>query len=92
MARKSNTDLMFEFVEDYLNGNMERMFFDLDFDYYFIKYYPSMERRNAAMAECFAYYLSEAGIDCSEGLSDDAHKALIQRQWDAFHEALHDGM
>lgn len=92
MGRKSNTELMFEFVQDYLDGHTERMFFDLDFNHYFIKYYPAMERHNPDMAECFAYYLSEQGIDVSDGLSDDQHKKLIRSQWEKFSEALEDDL
>jgi hypothetical protein len=91
MGRKSNAQKMFDFVQEYLNGEMERMFFDLDFDHYFIEYYPAMERQNPDMAGCFAYYLSEQGIDVSEGLSDDQHKKLIQRQWLKFSVTLQDG-
>lgn len=92
MPRKSNTQLMFDFVKDYLDGNMQRMFFDLDFDYYFIQYYPAMQRKDPEMAECFAYYLSEQGVDISDGLSDSQHKKLIRRQWKQFNDALDDGL
>ena len=92
MARKSYTELMFEFVQEYISGDMPRMFFDLDFDHYFIKYYPAMERLNPDMAGCFAYYLSEHGVDVSEGLSDAQHKNLIRRQWKKFSAALKDGL
>ncbi|MFP3154963.1 hypothetical protein LQZ18_11180 [Lachnospiraceae bacterium ZAX-1] len=92
MARKSNAELMFQFVQDYLDGNMPRMFFDLDFDHYFIQYYLAMERQDSDMAQCFAYYLSEQGIDMSDGLSDAQHKKLIKSQWKKFTAALHSGM
>lgn len=92
MGRKSNTELMFAFVQEYLNGDMPRIFFDVDFDHYFIKYYLAMERQNPDMAGCFAYYLSEQGVDVSDGLSDDRHKKLIRKQWKKFSAALDDGM
>lgn len=92
MGRKSNTELMFEFVQEYISGDMPRMFFDLDFDHYFIKYYPAMERQNPDMAGCFAYYLSEQGVDVSDGLSDTEHKKLIRKQWKEFSAALQDGI
>ena len=59
MPRKSNTQLMFDFVLEYIDGDMERMFFDMDFNHYLIKYYPAMERQDSEMAECFAFYLAE---------------------------------
>lgn len=40
---------------------------------------------------CFAYYVSEQGVDVSDGLSDDQHKKLIRRQWKKFMNALEDG-
>ena len=92
MPRKSHTKLMFEFVQDYLSDEMERMFFDLDFNYYLIEYYPAMARQNPDMADCFVYYLSERGMDVSENLSDTEHKKLIHRQWNEFQSALKDGL
>ena len=92
MARKSNTQLMFDFVTEYLDGDMERMFFDLDFNHYLIQYYPAMERQDSEMAECFVFYLAERGVDVSEHLSDEQHRQLIQRQWDQFNDAIDDGM
>ncbi len=92
MPRKSNTQLMFDFVLEYIGGVMERMFFDMDFNHYFIKYYPAMERQDSEMAECFAFYLAEQGVDVSNHLSDDQHKKLIRRQWDQFNAAIKDGI
>ncbi len=92
MGRKSNAELMFEFVQKYIDGDMPRLFFDLDFDHYFIKYYPALERLNPDMAGCFAYYVSEQGVDVSNGLSDAQHKKLIRRQWKKFTSALDDGL
>ncbi len=90
MARKSNTQLMFDFVLEYLDGDMERMLFDLDFNHYLIKYYPAMERQNTEMAECFVFYLAERGLDVSDHLSDEQHKELIRRQWELFNEGMND--
>lgn len=75
MSRKSNTEQMFEFIKEYLDGNMERMFFDLDFGHYLIKYYPAMERQDPDMAGCFAYYLAERGADISSALPMSSTKA-----------------
>ena len=91
MARKSNTQLMFEFVQEYLDGHMSRISFDLDFNHYLIKYYPAMERQDSDMAECFAYYLSEQGVDVAGSLSDEQHKTLIKKQWKQFTQAVDAG-
>jgi hypothetical protein len=89
---KTGLDFMMEFVQEYLNGEKDRMIFDIDFDHYLIENYPEMERIDPEMAECFAFYLSEEGIDRTEGLSDSQHKTLIRRQFKAFSKALKDGM
>lgn len=91
MKKGNHTDFMIAFVQDYLNGDNSRMEFDLDFDHYLIQHYPGMERENPAAAECFAFYLSEEGIDRSENLSDAEHKKLIRRQFKEFKDALNDG-
>ncbi|AMC93659.1 hypothetical protein AOC36_06565 [Erysipelothrix larvae] len=83
---KSNSKYMYSFVLDYLVGNKDRMDFDLDFNYYLIKHFPAMHRRNEYEADCFAYYLEEEGYDVSENLSDTQHKALIKKQWKQFVE------
>jgi hypothetical protein len=89
---KKGLDFMVEFVRDYLSGEKDRMIFDIDFDHYLIENYPEMEREDPEAAECFAFYLSEEGIDRTDGLSDSRHKSLIRKQFKAFHDALRDGM
>lgn len=83
---------MITFVQDYLKGDSTRLDFDLDFDHYLIEHYPKMERENSAVAECFYYYLSEQGIDCSDNLADSEHKKLIRKQFNKFQAALADGL
>ena len=91
MPKNKSVEFMLTFVQDYLDGETERCFFDMDFDHYFIQHYPSMERFNSSLAECFAFYLSEEGIDRSESLSDGEHKRLIRRQYKKFLAAMKDG-
>jgi hypothetical protein len=44
-----------------------------------------MEHENSSLAECFAFYLAEQGFDKAVNLfSDDEHKKLITKQWNAF--------
>lgn len=92
MKKSKHFDFMIDFVQDYFSGDNSRMGFDLDFNHYLIEHYPGMERENPDAAECFFFYLSEEGIDCSDGLSDAEHKILIQRQFDKFAAALNDGV
>jgi hypothetical protein len=63
----------------------------LDFIHYLIKHYPSMERKNRDLAECFNFYLAEQGFDQGQGLSDSVHKKLIRRQFKEFKSAMRDG-
>ena len=83
---------MMEYVQDYLNGDTERLIFDLDFNYYLAENYPAMERKDPDMADCFVFYLSEDGVAKTEGLSDAQHKKLIRKQFKAFTDALADGL
>lgn len=92
MAKQKSIEFMMEFVERYLNGDMNRMFFDLDFNHYLIQHYPKMEREAPEMAGCFAFYLADEGIDRTEGLSDAQHKKLIRRQFKEFTDACSDGL
>jgi hypothetical protein len=83
MPRKKtpNIDFMISYVEDYLNGNMERWEFDIDFDYHIIERYSKMLREYRDFAEAFAFYISERGVDIGEGFSDADYKDLISRQY-----------
>ena len=81
-----------DFVQEYLDGENERLFFDLDFIHYLSENYPKMERQNQELAECFCFYLAEQGFDKSRGLTDDEHKALIREQFDEFKSIMDDGL
>ena len=91
MPRVSGTDFMLNFVQEYLNGGMDRMSFDLDFNHYLIKHYPGMERKNPDLAECFSFFLAEEGFDQAITLTDTEHKKLIRNQWREFNAAMQDG-
>jgi hypothetical protein len=81
-----------DFVKEYLDGEMDRIDFELDFNYYLIENYPAMEREDSGFADCFLYYISEEGFDRGGGLGDGEHKQLIRRQWDELHSAIRDGI
>jgi len=83
---------MSDFVQEYLTGEMDRMGFDLDFNYYLIENYPKIERRNSDLAECFVFYLVEEGFDKADSLSDSEHKKLIRKQFNKFKSAMRDGI
>jgi hypothetical protein len=81
--RTPNIDFMVAYVEDYLNGNMKRWEFDIDFDYHVIQRYHKMMREHRDFAEAFAFYISEQGVDIGDRLSDADYHILIQRQFDS---------
>ena len=90
--QKTGLAFMMEFVQEYLDGNNDRLGFDLDFNHYLIKHYPKMEREAGELADCFCFYLAEEGFDQTQGLSDAAHKKLIRKQYSEFKAAMNDGI
>ena len=92
MPRKSALERMIAFVQEYLNGEMDRMDFDLDFDSILTENYPIMERANRDIAECFVFYLAEEGSDLAVSLDDKEHKKLIRKQFNEFKAAMRDGL
>jgi hypothetical protein len=73
MAKKG-LEFMMEYVQDYLHGETERLFFDLDFAHYLTQNYPAMKRKDPEMAEGFVFYLMEEGLDRAGDLTDAQHK------------------
>ena len=88
MPTNTAIEFMMTFVQSYLDGERSRMDFDLDFSHYLMKHYAKMERANRNLAECFNFYLAVEGFDHTEGLSNDQHKKLIQKQFNEFKAAL----
>jgi hypothetical protein len=54
MNFKKHTAFMIDFISDFVNGEIERYFFDLDYSAYVIEHFPHMERENAKFADKFA--------------------------------------
>ena len=92
MNEKSGLGFMMAFVQKYLDGEMDRLGFDLDFYHYLNKHYPKMEREGGELADCFSFYLAEEGIDQADDLSDAGHKKLIRKQFKEFKAAMSDGL
>ena len=92
MAKLSGTKFMTSFVEEYLSGDMERIGFDLDFNYYLNEHYSKMEREYPDLADCFYYYLTEQGIEQANHLNDSEHKKLIRKQWGEVKSAMRTGI
>ena len=92
MPKKSGLKFMMAFVQEYLDGQRDRLSFDLDFNHYLIEHFPKMEREAGELADCFSFYLSEEGLDRAEGLTDAQHKRLIRKQYKEFLSAMEDGI
>jgi len=92
VPKKSSFEFMMNFVQEYLDGTMDRISWDLDFNHYLIQHYPKMERENRELADCFYYYLSEEGHDQGDDLSNSENKKLIRKQWREFKAAMKDGI
>ena len=69
---------MIDFISDYVNGELERLFFDLDYSAYVIEHFPHMELENTRLADKFVYTIDRAyerGTD--RGLSDEEFRIEI---------------
>jgi hypothetical protein len=83
MNYKKHTAFMIEFISDFVNGELERYFFDLDYSAYVIEHFPYMKIENARVAEHFADTIDwayERGTDL--GLSDEAFRVEISKALD----------
>lgn len=77
---------MIDFISDFVNGELERYFFDLDYSAYVIEHFPHMEIEDTRLADKFAYTIDRAyerGTDL--GLSDEEFRIEISN---AFNEWL----
>ena len=83
MKFKKHTAFMIDFISDFVNGELERYFFDLDYSGYVIEHFPHMEIENAKLADKFAYTIDrvyERGT--SLGLSDEHFRIEISNALD----------
>ena len=93
MAKKSGLEFMTEFIRKYLNGEMKRFEFDLDFASHMKEHYPKMERKYPELADCFYFYMVEEGTEqIDDLLSDSKHKSLIRKQFKEFEAVFEDGI
>lgn len=83
MKFKKHTAFMIDFISDFVNGEIERYFFDLDYSAYVIEHFPFMELEDSKLADKFAYTIDQAyerGTDL--GLSDDEFRVKISNALD----------
>jgi hypothetical protein len=83
MNYKKHTSFMIDFISDFVNGEIERFFFDLDYSAYVIEHFPHMERENSRFAEKFAYTVDQTYDRGSDlGLSDEEFRVEIANALD----------
>lgn len=74
---------MIDFISDFINGELERYIFDLDYSAYVIEHFPHMEFENPKLAEKFACTIDRAyelGTDLY--LSDEDFRTKISNAFD----------
>ena len=80
---KKHTAFMIDFISDFVNGELERYFFDLDYSAYVIEHFPHMELEDSSFADRFACTVDRAyerGTDL--GLSDEEFTVEISNAFD----------
>lgn len=83
MNYKEHTSFIVDFVSEFVNGEMERYFFDLDYSYYVIEHYPEMEFEDAGFAHRFSDTVDRAYERGSNlNLSDEAFRVEISKALD----------
>ena len=79
--RRTNIDAILKMTKEYLDGEISRIDYELDFPYEVEKCYQKMCREDADYADMLYFYLIECGTDQATGLSDEDFHRLIQDQY-----------
>ena len=79
--RTTNIDAILKMTKEYLDGEISRIDYELDFPYEVEKRYQKMCREDADYADMLYFYLFECGTDQAAGLSDEDFHKLIQSQY-----------
>lgn len=73
-----NTKFMLDFINEYLNGEISRENFEMDYSGRVIEYFPKMRRENAAFAQLFADTVDAAyELYADRNLDDEAFQIEI---------------
>lgn len=78
-----HTAFMIDFISDFVNKDLERLFFDLDYSAYVIEHFPYMEFENPKLADKFVNTIDrvyDRGTDL--GLSDEDFRVEISYAFD----------
>jgi hypothetical protein len=78
-----HTAFMINFISDFVNGDLDRFFFDLDYSAYVIEHFPYMEFENAKIADNFVYTVDQAyDFGTALGLSDEEFRVEISKAFE----------
>ncbi len=80
--RRTNINAVLNMVQEFLDGEMDSISFQLDFPYEIEQRYRKMVREDSDFADMIYFYLVEQGVDLAGEMSDTDFKKLIQRQYD----------
>lgn len=83
MKFKKHTAFMIDFISEFVNGEIDRYFFDLDYSAYVIEHFPYMELEDSKLADRFAYTVDRAYEQGTNlGLSDEEFRIKISNALD----------
>ena len=83
MKLKPHGLALVNFVIDFVNGDMERMFFDMDYSHYVIEHFPYFEKEHPQLAKRFADTV-DAAYDMGQNLSDEDLRYSLSEALDVF--------
>ena len=87
--RRTNINAVLKMVREYLDGEMDKISFQLDFPYEIEQRYRKMAREDPDYADMIYFYLVEQGTDLAYGMSDTAFKELIRKQYSNVMEGVY---
>jgi len=78
-----HTTFMIDFIKDFIKGEIDCYFFQLDYCAYVIEHFPHMEDENPRLADRFANTIDYTYEYCTRlGLSDEEFKAKMSDAFD----------
>jgi predicted ATPase len=78
-----HTKFMINFISDFINGETERYFFNLDYNAYVIEHFPYMEIEDSRLANRFANTIDRAyEHGTSLRLSDEEFRIEISKAFE----------
>ena len=83
-----NIDFMKSLAQKFLDGEIDRRSFDLEFDYNLMARFAKMRQEDRSIADAFAFFISEMGVDTGRNLSDETYRDLLSKQYAEFLDSV----